>query len=613
MKNKLLLLTLLTTLLLLTYSKNYGQIEIVGPDITFAVNPGEWIQYSINNQANPIPTCYYEWTVTNGEIEFGSQTGSTSTISGYNMLLVRIRWFEVDKNQTGSIQIAAENCDNASGNDNQIFDIPILSLKGVNPPAISGNSQIPVNSTANQVYEIQPIRYPNIGSNDVNPKYVDSYEWQIPSGWTIVSGGSTKKITVKPNSCSEGNIRVRGINNAGPFYTNWSTVKTITRTLPQISDISGPDNVVCSDTSPIQYSITSIAGATSYTWTYPSNWQVQGLNNSNTITLVPNGVSGGTVTVKANICGLQTSASTKSIALNLSSPTNPPSISGSSTACSTGTTYGLNNLPSGASVSWTHSSNLLYVSGQGTTNYRVRASSTTIRGNGWVQASINTACGNITKRYNIWVGPPKQAHYSDVYVWGYRDTDPINLQPESLNFIQVENVPGATSYNWVLPAGFSFLSGFDRNGPVLKVWTSATPGTYQIRCYPQGICGNSGTGYTGLTVIIPGSGGGGIGGGGGDDCPPHAPCLPDPGPAPAIVIAPNPATSYFEITPQLTQEELAEGYNVILYSNRREMVYYSENNKNDLLRIETSDLKKGIYILSIITREKEFTERVFIE
>ncbi|NHB69961.1 hypothetical protein, partial [Perlabentimonas gracilis] len=51
---------------------------------------------------------------------------------------------------------------------------------------------------------------------------------------------------------------------------------------------------------------------------------------------------------------------------NLCTPISGVSISGSTTVCNTNTTFTLSNVPAGSTVSWTRSSNLAYVSGQGT-------------------------------------------------------------------------------------------------------------------------------------------------------------------------------------------------------------------------------------------------------
>jgi hypothetical protein len=232
----------------------YSQITI-NPSPVFAECPGVALIYQADNSVTN--SCIFDWTVTNGSIQGGIQNGNVSTYSGGN--LVTITWFDVTQN--GQINIQTRNCSPSGGNTSgsgTTFTYAILSINGVNPGTVSGASAVTVNVTSNQSYSIPQINFPNIGSGDVNPKQVNGYEWEIPSGWTVVSGGNTKSVTVKPDNCSGGNIRVRGKNTActgNTFYSNGSTVKTVTRSLPNPGAISGPDAVNCTDTSVKTYSI----------------------------------------------------------------------------------------------------------------------------------------------------------------------------------------------------------------------------------------------------------------------------------------------------------------------------------------------------------------------
>jgi len=83
-----------------------------------------------------------------------------------------------------------------------------------------------------------------------------------------------------------------------------------------------------------------------------------------------------------------------------------PTITGSSTVCTSGTTFTLNNRPSGTTVSWIHSDHLVYVSGQGTDNYVVKDISSKTSGTGWVKAILNSSYGNDTIEKDVWVGKP---------------------------------------------------------------------------------------------------------------------------------------------------------------------------------------------------------------
>ncbi|MEO1054463.1 MAG: M4 family metallopeptidase [Bacteroidota bacterium] len=70
-------------------------------------------------------------------------------------------------------------------------------------------------------------------------------------------------------------------------------------------------------------------------------------------------------------------------------------ISGSSSICNSAQgTFNLNNIPSGATITWSTWSGLSIVSGQGTGSVTVQANS--LDGNGWVRATLTNACGSIT-------------------------------------------------------------------------------------------------------------------------------------------------------------------------------------------------------------------------
>ncbi|MCK5758945.1 MAG: S8 family serine peptidase, partial [Clostridiales bacterium] len=94
-------------------------------------------------------------------------------------------------------------------------------------------------------------------------------------------------------------------------------------------------------------------------------------------------------------------------------------ISGSVFVCTSNSTFILHNRPTGTTVTWTKSSNLTYVSGQGTNNYRVRASSSSTSGSGWVQANISpeeagshqlsyrlVGSNSVPFKKTFWIGKP---------------------------------------------------------------------------------------------------------------------------------------------------------------------------------------------------------------
>ena len=82
-------------------------------------------------------------------------------------------------------------------------------------------------------------------------------------------------------------------------------------------------------------------------------------------------------------------------------------VTGPSLVCTSNSTFTLHNRPSGTTVNWEKSNNLSYVSGQGTNSYTVKAVSSSTHGWGWVEATIDCDCGDVTFREDFWVGYPE--------------------------------------------------------------------------------------------------------------------------------------------------------------------------------------------------------------
>lgn len=167
--------------------------------------------------------------------------------------------------------------------------------------------------------------------------------------------------------------------------------------MPALSFSQAPPNfIVCGDTNPVTVSVAPVAGATSYTWTKPSGWS--GSSTSNSITLVPNGTTAGTVSVKANVCGTQTSVLSKVIDMELYSPINTPMVLGPPSLCSSGASYSVNNVPLGASITWSSSPNIALVSPQGSNPATFKATAASSGINSFISVNIATPCGAIVKK-----------------------------------------------------------------------------------------------------------------------------------------------------------------------------------------------------------------------
>ena len=130
-----------------------------------------------------------------------------------------------------------------------------------------------------------------------------SYLWTVPAGASIVSGQGTTSIVVDfPSTAFSSTVSVAGINGCGAGNARSMTVTAVPA---QTSPISGP-LVVCSN-SVYQYSVSTAAGATTYTWGIPTGFQIlnntQGTKNLDVRSGL-NPTTGLTITVRAsNACG----------------------------------------------------------------------------------------------------------------------------------------------------------------------------------------------------------------------------------------------------------------------------------------------------------------------
>ena len=208
------------------------------------------------------------------------------------------------------------------------------------------------------------------------PSGYSAYQWS--------TGATTQNISVS----SAGSYTVRITNSQG-YISPWSDPKVVTvnQLTSQPGTISG-NTTVCQGSSQT-YSISSVSGATSYTWALPSGWSGSSTSNSITATV---GSSGGTISVTANNgCG---SSTPRTLIVSVSAlPLQPSSISGNTTVCQgTSQTYSISSVSGTTSYTWTLPSGW---SGSSTSN-----SITTTVGSsgGTVSVTANNGCGSSALR-----------------------------------------------------------------------------------------------------------------------------------------------------------------------------------------------------------------------
>lgn len=223
--------------------------------------------YSID----PLPnTTHYVWTVPEGDTIVSGQGTTSITVNHRNL-------------NSGYIVVAASN---ACGQSPSITPTELF-VRGTPsaPGPITGPSSGLCYAT-NQVYSIEPV------------EAATAYQWEVPSGATLVDGQGSTSITVNFGSLSAGEISVYSINNCGSSGLEEVSILSV-KGAPQA--ISGRDIVVNQNT----YTIAPIPGTTDYLWEVPEGISIdegQG-TNSIKVSLSTSFLAGQVCVMASNNCG----------------------------------------------------------------------------------------------------------------------------------------------------------------------------------------------------------------------------------------------------------------------------------------------------------------------
>jgi plastocyanin len=384
----------------------------------------------------------YTWTLPSGWT--GSSTTNTinvtSGISG------------------GAITVTANSaCGNSSPTT---LNVSITSVPQ-KPAAISGANAICINSS--NLYSISSV------------PGATSYSWTLPSGWTGTSNSNS--ITTQANSTS-GNILVTANNICG-VSSSQSISISVSGPPNQPGIISG-NNAVCSGSANV-YSVTAVPGATSYTWSLPSEWNGTSTTNSINVTA---GSAGGTLSVVSNgICGASAS---RALAVTISSsPGQPSGISGNSTICANSiNTYSVPLVAGATSYSWTLPGG--WTGTSATNSITVTSSS----GGGNISVAATNSCGNSSPQ-NLAIA------VNSIPLQPGTISGNLNVCANSSNTYSIVAVPGATSYSWTLPTGWTGNSSSNS----ITVNAGTTGGAIKVSA--NNTCGNSVVSTLNVTTLAP--------------------------------------------------------------------------------------------------------------
>ncbi|OGS40252.1 MAG: hypothetical protein A3K77_03805 [Euryarchaeota archaeon RBG_13_31_8] len=234
-------------------------------------------------------------------------------------------------------------------------------------------------------------------------------------------------------------------------------------------------------------------------------------------------------------------------------------------------TYTSNTTISGSTYSWTRNTSFLdYVSGQGTTNYRVKAKSG-VKGNAWVRLQITTPSGEVatTPYKNFWVGKPSPTITGEQYP----ECDDINWY-----FLDPEDKWG--TYYWSVTSGLTIIGS--RYGYKAQI-RADEEGSAVIYCDVTNDCG---TDYGSLAVYV--------------DCF-------------GFKMSPNPADDYLEISLDENKVDLSNitEFEVKIYNIQEFLIYQTKIQESSFI-INTSKFIPGTYSVQLIYNGKSYSQQLVI-
>ena len=306
------------------------------------------------------------------------------------------------------------------------------------------------------------------------------------SDWHIVGNGTNYMIHELINfnsSIVAGGVFDMAGNVPANKIAKW--VNSCTATPPPAGTISG-ERIACNGKTHT-YSITPVNGAADYMWTIPTGWT--GSSTTNTITVTA-GPSGGTISVTPrNSCGLGMSQTANVSVIN-SPPAQPGPITGNSTFCENSfQTFSISPVASAANYTWDCPNGWGY--GSQSINSNMISFYIGIN-SGAVSVTANNSCGSSDAQVLPVIVtriPPRP---------GIIQGDTVVCEKSSQLF-RVDSVPGANSYTWTLPAGWTGSSN------TTSIITSPNKNGGRILVRSTNHCGSSGAIGKDIAVVeIPG-------------------------------------------------------------------------------------------------------------
>jgi hypothetical protein len=331
--------------------------------------------YSIQPVSDGVNTTSYVWSSSTPNLQISSGQGSPA---------VRVKWLsqQIDASISGFITVIVSNpCTSYTVTQYVAYS----GIRPVTPGSVSGNGRACPGDVV--TFSVTPV---------ARATY---YDWNLPAGMTVIGNDSTNTITVSVGPGFNGGVLSVAAGN--PCGIGGYRTKAISATKPTTPGvISGLSTGLCGIGN-VNYSVTPVAGANSYTWSIsPANASasIVGPNNGASVT-VNFGSSTTTTTYTLSVtanngCG-SSNARTLSVSLL---PARPAAIFASAPLCPGATIgYSIQTIAGATTYTWTTTSGGSIISGAGTKNITVQWSAAITTSQAVSVKAVN-GCGQSTIR-----------------------------------------------------------------------------------------------------------------------------------------------------------------------------------------------------------------------
>jgi subtilisin-like proprotein convertase family protein len=407
-----------------------------------------------------------------------------------------------------------------------------------------------------------------------------SYLWTVPTGMNITSGNGGASVSVSASASLTGSVCVSAVNACGTSTSRCSTVTVLAGAPVAPSSMTG--NLSACPNDVFQYTCSTVGGATAYNWTVPANTTILSGAGTNSISLLYNtGFTGGTLSVSAsNSCG---SSTVLSRTITLNTPTTPAAIIGPASGVCRGIhTYSVTAV-TGVGYTWTMPTGASILSGQGTASIQVQFSTSFSKGTISVRAT--NGCGTSTSR--------SLSVSAATVIPGVINGPATVCKGASGVLYSVTPVYGATSYNWTLPTGGTFVSGQGTASISVNFSLSAASG--YVRVNSSNACGTSSYQRKSITLTT-------------------CPRISDETSLPMeLNLVPNPASDLVELRFVANQGESAQ---ITINNVIGQEVFSSQATAEQGLNTLSIDLRKfhrGVYVVSLRLAEEVQSKRLVVE